>query len=119
MKTDFPSSSDFDMKASSHSDSGRIDPPIKLSKGEAVTVVGASTRRGHLLVEHLGQQFHVPYQFLELPVTTLTTASINDIRNSTSRRTRSAVSTLSTGSHKRNINTAKAASVIGHTIVSR
>ena len=29
-------------------------------------VMGASHRRGHLLVEHKNHHFHVPYQFLEL-----------------------------------------------------
>lgn len=38
----------------------------QLKKGEAVTVVGASTGRGHLLVEHRGQSFHVPFQYMEL-----------------------------------------------------
>ena len=111
MKIDFPSSSDFDMTSSSQNEGSNA----KLLKGEAVTVIGASTRRGHLLVEHHGHQFHVPYQFMQLPVTTLTAASIQDIRSCTSRRARSAVSSLSTGSHKRN----KPASVIGHSVVSR
>ncbi|CRK99962.1 CLUMA_CG013257, isoform B [Clunio marinus] len=38
----------------------------QLRKGEAVTVVGASQRRGHLLVECNGVMHHVPFQFLEL-----------------------------------------------------
>ncbi|CAN8008343.1 unnamed protein product [Ixodes pacificus] len=38
----------------------------KLPKSETVMVVGASPRRGHLLVEYKGQTHHVPYQFLEL-----------------------------------------------------
>ncbi|KAH8259022.1 hypothetical protein KR038_007812, partial [Drosophila bunnanda] len=38
----------------------------QLKKGEAVTVVGASTGRGHLLVEHRGQSYHVPFQYMEL-----------------------------------------------------
>ncbi|EDW88539.2 unconventional myosin-IXa isoform X2 [Drosophila yakuba] len=38
----------------------------QLKKGEAVTVVGASTVRGHLMVEHKGQSFHVPFQFMTL-----------------------------------------------------
>ncbi|KAH8335221.1 hypothetical protein KR067_004107, partial [Drosophila pandora] len=37
-----------------------------LKKGETVTVVGASTGRGHLLVEHKGQSYHVPFQYMEL-----------------------------------------------------
>jgi len=39
---------------------------VVLRGGEAVQVVGASHRRGHLLVEHKNHHFHVPYQFLEL-----------------------------------------------------
>ncbi|XP_017004840.2 unconventional myosin-Ia isoform X2 [Drosophila takahashii] len=39
---------------------------LQLKKGEAVTVMGASTGRGHLLVEHKGQSFHVPFQYMEL-----------------------------------------------------
>ncbi|XP_077491338.1 unconventional myosin-IXb-like dachs isoform X2 [Amblyomma americanum] len=39
---------------------------VKLPKSETVVVVGASPRRGHLLVEYKGQTYHVPYQFLEL-----------------------------------------------------
>ncbi|XP_054082847.1 myosin-G heavy chain isoform X2 [Zeugodacus cucurbitae] len=52
------------------------DPPIvnpaeqqlqqQLKKGEAVSVVGASTCRGHLIVEHKGQSYHVPFQYMEL-----------------------------------------------------
>ncbi|XP_017060611.2 unconventional myosin-IXb isoform X2 [Drosophila ficusphila] len=38
---------------------------LQLKKGELVTVVGASTGRGHLLVEHKGQSFHVPFQYTE------------------------------------------------------
>ncbi|XP_046478520.1 unconventional myosin-Va isoform X1 [Neodiprion pinetum] len=42
------------------------DGEIMLYKGETVIVVGASSRRGHLLVEHNGSTLHVPYQFMEL-----------------------------------------------------
>ncbi|XP_017068583.2 LOW QUALITY PROTEIN: unconventional myosin-IXb [Drosophila eugracilis] len=38
----------------------------QLKKGEIVTVMGASTGRGHLLVEHKGQSFNVPFQYMEL-----------------------------------------------------
>ena len=38
----------------------------QLKKGETVSVVGASSCRGHLLVEHKGQSFHVPFQYTEL-----------------------------------------------------
>ncbi|XP_063858660.1 unconventional myosin-IXb-like isoform X1 [Scylla paramamosain] len=37
-----------------------------LLKGESVVVVGASSRRGHLLVDHQGHSFHVPFQYMEL-----------------------------------------------------
>ena len=39
---------------------------VVLLKGEMVLVVGASPRRGHLLVEHNNTTLHVPYQFMEL-----------------------------------------------------
>ncbi|XP_076282010.1 unconventional myosin-IXb-like dachs isoform X2 [Lasioglossum baleicum] len=39
---------------------------VVLLKGETVLVVGASPRRGHLLVEHNNATLHVPYQFMEL-----------------------------------------------------
>lgn len=38
----------------------------QLRKGETVTVVGASHRRGHLIVEQNGVTFHVPFQYMEL-----------------------------------------------------
>lgn len=41
------------------------DNPI-LHKGETVLVMGASHRRGHLIVEHKHRTLHVPFQFLEL-----------------------------------------------------
>ncbi|EDW02923.1 myosin-1 isoform X2 [Drosophila grimshawi] len=37
-----------------------------LKKGETVTVVGASSGRGHLIVEHKGQSYLVPFQYMEL-----------------------------------------------------
>lgn len=39
---------------------------IRLLKGEKVLVVGASPRRGHLMVEHKNRTIHVPFQYLEL-----------------------------------------------------
>ncbi|KAL7647373.1 UNVERIFIED_CONTAM: hypothetical protein RMT77_000969 [Armadillidium vulgare] len=39
---------------------------VVLKKGQTVLVVGASTRRGNLLVEHQGHSIHVPFQYLEL-----------------------------------------------------
>lgn len=47
-------------------DSAISSPAEQLRKGETVTVVGASHRRGHLIVEQNGSSFHVPYQFMEL-----------------------------------------------------
>ncbi len=38
----------------------------QLRKGEIVTVIGASHKRGHLLVESNGLNLHVPYQYMEL-----------------------------------------------------
>lgn len=45
-----------------------LNPPTKqLRKGETVTVVGASHRRGHLIVQqHKGATFNVPFQYMEL-----------------------------------------------------
>lgn len=43
----------------------------QLKKGETVTVVGASSGRGHLIVEHKGQSYHVPFQYMELSSQTL------------------------------------------------
>jgi len=37
-----------------------------LKKGENVVVVGASTKRGHLVVEKNNSAIHVPFQYLEL-----------------------------------------------------
>ncbi|CAL8122354.1 unnamed protein product [Orchesella dallaii] len=39
---------------------------MRLMKGEKVVVVGASSRRGHLMVEHKNRTIHVPFQYLEL-----------------------------------------------------
>lgn len=46
-------------------DDANIDGPV-LMKGETVLVIGASPRRGHLMVEHKHCTLHVPFQFLEL-----------------------------------------------------
>lgn len=43
-----------------------VDSSIKLAKGENVLVVGASLKRGHLIIEHGNSTFHVPHQYLEL-----------------------------------------------------
>ncbi|XP_054159659.1 uncharacterized protein LOC128957868 [Oppia nitens] len=45
-------------------------PKMQLEKGQRVTVVGASTKRGHLLVDNSGITLTVPYQFLVLIPTT-------------------------------------------------
>ena len=42
-----------------------LEDEITLYKGESVLVVGASTRRGHLVVDHNNCNVHVPYQYLE------------------------------------------------------
>ncbi|BFF93646.1 unconventional myosin-IXb [Drosophila madeirensis] len=55
MKTSFPE----------EATAGQADSQ-QLKKGETVTVVGASSGRGHLLVEHKGQSYHVPFQYMEL-----------------------------------------------------
>ncbi|XP_050421871.1 unconventional myosin-IXAa isoform X2 [Adelges cooleyi] len=39
---------------------------VTLMKGDSVVVVGASNRRGHLVVEHCNRSLEVPFQFLEL-----------------------------------------------------
>ncbi|XP_055682418.1 unconventional myosin-IXb isoform X2 [Lutzomyia longipalpis] len=54
------------MKMNFPEDSATNPSSEQLRKGEAVTVVGASHRRGHLIVEHNGHSFHVPFQFMEL-----------------------------------------------------
>ena len=38
-----------------------------LRKGQTVVVVGASPRRGNLLVEFQGHSVHVPFQYMEQP----------------------------------------------------
>ena len=54
------------MKMNFPEDSNAVCGGEQLKKGEAVSVVGASHRRGHLIVEHNGASFHVPFQFMEL-----------------------------------------------------
>ena len=49
-------------KISTESGSGEA----MLLKGEPVVVIGASPRRGHLVVEKKNHTIHVPFQFLEL-----------------------------------------------------
>ncbi|XP_035712524.1 unconventional myosin-Ib isoform X3 [Folsomia candida] len=42
---------------------------IRLLKGDSVTVIGTSPRRGHLMVEVKNRTLHVPFQYLELKTT--------------------------------------------------
>jgi len=49
----------------SYPEDGGGDGPVLL-KGETVLVVGASPKRGHLIVEHKHCTLHVPFQYLEL-----------------------------------------------------
>ena len=39
----------------------------QLFRGESVTVIGASNKRGHLLIKYKESQYHIPFQILELP----------------------------------------------------
>ena len=39
---------------------------VLLRQGESVVVLGASTKRGHLVVERNNHTIHVPHTFLEL-----------------------------------------------------
>lgn len=52
------------MRISFPEDNGGND--VILRQGENVVVIGASTRRGHLVVEKSNHTIHVPYHFLEL-----------------------------------------------------
>lgn len=54
------------MKMNFPEDSATNQQAEHLQKGDTVTVVGASHRRGHLIVENNGASFHVPFQFMEL-----------------------------------------------------
>ena len=49
----------------------------QLRKGEAVSVTGASHRRGHLIVEHNGISLHVPFQYMELVKTINPNSAVN------------------------------------------
>lgn len=53
-----------------------------LRKGESVLVVGASPRRGHLIVEHNNTTLHVPFQYMELVKHTSPILSPVNINNS-------------------------------------
>jgi hypothetical protein len=39
---------------------------VTLLRGETVVVIGASPKRGHLVVERRNHTVHVPYQYLEI-----------------------------------------------------
>lgn len=67
------------MKMNFPEDSALNPPSEQLHKGEAVTVVGASHRRGHLIAEQNGVNFHVPFQYMELVknVSSPATAPVN------------------------------------------
>ncbi|XP_053666963.1 unconventional myosin-Ia [Anopheles marshallii] len=54
------------MKMNFPEDPAAVGLGEQLRKGEAVTVTGASHRRGHLIVEHNGISLHVPFQYMEL-----------------------------------------------------
>lgn len=60
------------MKMNFPEDSATNPPADQLQKGDTVTVVGASQRRGHLIVEQHGTSFQVPFQFMELVKGTIT-----------------------------------------------
>ncbi|XP_053691806.1 myosin-G heavy chain [Sabethes cyaneus] len=62
------------MKMNFPEDSAASNVGEQLRKGEAVTVTGASHRRGHLIVEHNGISLHVPFQYMELVKTTTSPA---------------------------------------------
>ena len=64
------------MKMNFPEDSSTNTVNEKLRKGDAVTVVGASHRRGHLIVEHNAISLHVPFQYMEL-VKNTTAPSVN------------------------------------------
>ncbi|XP_017854595.1 unconventional myosin-IXa isoform X3 [Drosophila busckii] len=55
-----------------------------LKKGEAVTVVGASSARGHLIVVHKGQSYHVPFQYMELTIQSITSAAVSGLTSTPS-----------------------------------
>lgn len=57
----------------------------QLRKGEAVSVVGASERRGHLIVDHGGRKWTVPFQFMELVKSS--TTECNNIPNAVATAT--------------------------------
>lgn len=50
-----------------HTDTG----PCVLKAGDEVYVLGRSQKRGFLIVEHTGQQLHLPHHFTELRVRTI------------------------------------------------
>lgn len=76
----------------------------QLKKGETVNVVGASSCRGHLLVEHKGQKFHVPFQYMELKMRTCPNGKdTTTTTTTTSTATTSATTITTTGKNPANI----------------
>ena len=50
-----------------------------LKPGDEVYVLGRSQKRGYLIVEHSGQQIHMPHQYTELRVSTRNTNHFNAV----------------------------------------
>lgn len=53
-------------------------PGDQLKKGETVNVIGVSSCRGHLIIEHKSQNFHIPYQYTDLIRSNLTGGNNNN-----------------------------------------
>lgn len=51
--------------------SAKDTPENLLPKGSEVRVVGPSTRKGHLIVDHKNICYHVPYQMLDIKVNSI------------------------------------------------
>lgn len=54
------------------------DAPLakQLQKGKVVKVIGASQKRGHLIVSNNGTKYHVPFQYMKLVKNAPVTAKI-------------------------------------------
>ena len=66
MRTSFPGKPPEPFSALSLTPNFPSDEEMILQAGESVLVLGASTRRGHLVVERNNHTIHVPHQYLEL-----------------------------------------------------
>ena len=66
MRTSFPGKHSQHFSVLSLTPNFTSDEEMILQAGESVLVLGASTRRGHLVVERNNHTIHVPYQYLEL-----------------------------------------------------